>query len=265
MKNFVPFDEKLVKPKEPPWITKNIKAFYNKYKRKFKHFVRNGRQSDQKPQIDALKQEYTLLVEKSQEKYLSSLGNTLANPETGPKKYWTALKKLLKKGRSSIIPPILQNGVFITDTEKKCTVFNEYFQKQCTTVETDSTLPPNINRTTEALINRVSFSEEDILTHIQALNVNKAHCCDDISTRMLKICDMSVTKPLNIIFKNCITAGYFPKAWKMANLIPIHKKKCKNTAGNYRPVSLLPICGKIFEKVIFDKLYTHILLKQFDF
>ena len=227
MKNFVPFDDKLIRHKDPPWITKNIKTFYNKYKRKFKKFVRDGRQNDQKAQIDALKQEYTLLVEKSQENYLVSLGNTLANPETGPKKYWTALKKLLKKGKTSIIPPILQNGVFITDTEQKCTVFNDYFQKQCTTVETDSTIPLNMNRTTDATIDKVLFSEGDNLTHIQALDINKAHGYDDISTRMLKICDTSITKPLYIIFKNCITAGYFPKAWKMANLIPIHKKSAK--------------------------------------
>ena len=44
----------------------------------------------------------------------------------------------------------------------------------------------------------------------------------------------------------------------MANVIPLHKKNSKNIVSNYRPVSLLPICGKIFEKIIFDKLYTHI-------
>ena len=105
MKNFIPFDDKLIKPKDHPWITKNIKAFYNKYKRKFKKFVRNGSQIGQKTAIDALKQEYTTMVENSQEKYLKSLGETLANPETVPKKYWTALKKLLKKNKTSIIPP----------------------------------------------------------------------------------------------------------------------------------------------------------------
>ena len=258
MKNFIPYDDKLIKPKDPPWITKNIKSFYNKYKRKFKQFVRNGSQIGQKPSIDALKQEYTNMVEKSQEKYLKSLGDTLANPQTGPKKYWTALKKLLKKNKSSIIPPILQNDIFITDTEQKCNVFNEYFKDQCKTIETDSTLPPNVDKITESAINLVNFSENSILDHIRGLNINKAHGYDDISIRMLKICDKSITRPLYIIFKSCLNAGYFPKAWKKANVIPLHKKNNKNIVSNYRPVSLLPICGKIFEKIIFDKLYTHI-------
>ena len=49
----------------------------------------------------------------------------------------------------------------------------------------------------------------------------------------------------------------------MANVVPIHKKKDKNLIQNYRPVSLLPICGKIFEKLIFDNLYPYIFNNQF--
>ena len=76
--------------------------------------------------------------------------------------------------------------------------------------------------------------------------------------RMIKICDKSIIKPLMIIYRNCITNGYFPLAWKKANVIPIHKKDSKLEAKNYRPISLLPIFGKIFEKLIFDNLYEYI-------
>ena len=44
----------------------------------------------------------------------------------------------------------------------------------------------------------------------------------------------------------------------MANVTAVHKKKEKNIVSNYRPISLLPLCGKIFEKIIYDNLYTHI-------
>ena len=258
MKNFIPFDDRIVRPKEPPWITKNIKAFYNRYKKKFKTFTRNGSPANQKQQIDSMRQEYTILVDKSQEKYLKSLGDILANPQTGAKKYWSALKKLLKKNLASIIPPILHNNIFTTDIEEKCSIYNNYFKDQCKTIVTDSTVPSEITKVTNSILSSVTFTEQNILGHIRGLNVNKAHGCDEISTRMLKICDKSITKPLFIILKNCIDQGYFPNAWKMANVIPIHKKKDKNIVSNYRPVSLLPICGKIFEKVIFDSLYKHI-------
>lgn len=258
MKNFIPFDDRLIRPKDPPWITRNVKAFYNMYKRKYKAFIRNGSQVCQKASIDALRQEYSTIVEKSQEKYLKSLGETLANPQTGAKKYWSALKKLLKKNLTSVIPPILQDNIFVTDIEEKCNIFNNYFKEQCKTVVTDSTIPHNITRITNATLRNVHFTEENILEHIRGLNINKAHGCDDITSRMLKMCDKSVTKPLFIIYKNCIMQGYFPKAWKMANVTPIHKKNNKNVITNYRPVSLLPICGKILEKLIFDNLYKHI-------
>ena len=43
--------------------------------------------------------------------------------------------------------------------------------------------------------------------------------------RMLKLCDKSIYKPLNIIFKSCLTQHIFPSEWKKANVVPIHKKK----------------------------------------
>ena len=72
---------------------------------------------------------------------------------------------------------------------------------------------------------------------------------------ILKICDSVIAKPLIIQFKNCISQGIFPDNWKKSNICPIHKKVDKQIANNYRPVSLLPVCGKIFERLIFNSLY----------
>ena len=46
------------------------------------------------------------------------------------------------------------------------------------------------------------------------------------------------------------------KAWKFANVHPIHKKNSRQIKSNYRSISLLPICGKILEKIVFDELYN---------
>ena len=43
-----------------------------------------------------------------------------------------------------------------------------------------------------------------------------------------------------------------------ANIVPAHKKNSRQIMKNYRPISLLPICGKIFEKIIFDEIYEHL-------
>ena len=78
-----------------------------------------------------------------------------------------------------------------------------------------------------------------------------------LSIRMLQMGSDSISKHLSIIFRNCQKAGYFPTAWKKANVVPVHKKGNKQILNNYRPVSLLLICSKLFE-IIFDTISQHL-------
>ena len=57
---------------------------------------------------------------------------------------------------------------------------------------------------------------------------------------MIKICDMAIVTPLQIVFDTSTRTGIFPGKWKMSNVCPIHKKDSKNLKVNYRPISLLP-------------------------
>ncbi len=102
-------------------------------------------------------------------------------------------------------------------------------------------------------INRV-----EVLKLIRALDTNKSHGSDDVSIAMIKICDSSIVEPLYTIYEKCLETGVNPSIWKRANIIPVHKKNSKHCKKNYRPISLLPIFGKIFEKIIFDSVYTQL-------
>ena len=75
-----------------------------------------------------MRSEYNQLVNQQKENYLSNLGSKISDPRTGSKKYWTCLKTFLNKNKASLIPPILDNGVFITDIKEKCRLFNSYFK-----------------------------------------------------------------------------------------------------------------------------------------
>ena len=75
---------------------------------------------------------------------------------------------------------------------------------------------------------------------------------------MLLLCDNSVMLPLKIIFRNILFTSIYPDIWKLANVTPIFKKGDKQLIKNYRPISLLPICGKLFEKIIFNYLYSYL-------
>ena len=90
------------------------------------------------------------------------------------------------------------------------------------------------------------------------MDPNKAHGHDGISIRMLKLCASSISKPLFLLFKHSLENKCFPNEWKKANIVPIHKKGDKHLIQNYRPVSLLPICGKIVQKLIFNSLFQYL-------
>ena len=124
-------------------------------------------------------------------------------------------------------------------------------------------LPNNVsltlNKKTENAISNITFNCNDISTIIRSLYPNKVHGYAMISIRMLKIFDKSVCKPLKLLFKSCIKHGKFPNEWKMANAGPVHKKSNKQILKNYRPVFLLPICGKVFERLIYNSLFEYFI------
>ena len=80
---------------------------------------------------------------------------------------------------------------------------------------------------------------------------------------MLFLCDDTVILPLKIIIRNILLTSTYPDMWKLANVTPIFKKGDKQLIKNYRPISLLPICGKIFEKIIFNNLYNYLNANNF--
>ena len=129
-------------------------------------------------------------------------------------------------------------------------------------LKNNTMLPTNQLFMTQATLRYLDFNEGEILKIIRSLNINKAHGHDDISLRMIKICDESLLKPLLILFKNSLKLSYYPDIWKKSNIIPAHKKNDKQLLNNYRPISLLPIFGKIFEKIIFNRIYDFILKEE---
>ena len=73
---------------------------------------------------------------------------------------------------------------------------------------------------------------------------------------MIKIYVESITVSLKIIFEQSLKNSKFSELWKKANIVPVHKKEGNNLMKNYRPVSLLPIFSKIYERVIYNALFN---------
>ena len=129
-------------------------------------------------------------------------------------------------------------------------------------MKNDSDLSTSQHILTQSRLYSIDLIFEEISKIIRSLDVNKAHGHDDISVKMLKICDNSLVRPLSLLFEKSFNNYYFPELWKKSNIIPVHKKNDKRKFKNYCPISLLPIFNKVFEKTIFNKMYTFLQNKQ---
>ena len=173
---------------------------------------------------------------------------------TAPETYWKIISRFLNNKKISAIPPLLVNGEIISNFSQKASIFNKFFASQCTPLQNSSSLPTFYLRTDETL-SSLNVNDDDIFAIIKNLNPNKSHGWDNISIRMIKLCGKSIAYSLKLIFEASLQGGEIPDYWKKANAVPAHKKK--KLVKNYRPISLLPIYGKIFERVTFKDLFNY--------
>ena len=194
----------------------------------------------------------------SKAKYYERLAIKLNYPKTAPKTYWSILKTFVNGSKIPLIPPLLVNNEFVTDFLEKANLFNDFCREQCRPITNDSSLPNKPTIETVTRLSDINIDTDTIIKLIRSLDPNKAHGCDGISVRMFKLCATSISKPLHILFNNSVISECFPNEWKKANVIPVHKEGDKQIINNYRPVSLLPICSKIFEKIILNSLFEYL-------
>ncbi len=92
--------------------------------------------------------------------------------------------------------------------------------------------------------------------YLDKLETNKSTGPDALSPRLLKELKEYILKPLTDIYNLSLQQNKVPEDWKQANVTPIYEKGDKSEALNYRPISLTSVAGKIFEKIIRDKLVS---------
>ena len=93
-------------------------------------------------------------------------------------------------------------------------------------------------------------------TLVQKINISKSSGITQISSRLLRDSFQILSDKLTHLFNLSIATAVFPDQWKKALVIPIPKTGNLNKADNYRPISLLPLPGKILEKLVHTQLST---------
>lgn len=98
--------------------------------------------------------------------------------------------------------------------------------------------------------------KDDILKIIASLKNTNSTGYDDINTKILKLCSTSISEPLAHIINLSLYHGVFPDRLKLSIVKPLFKKGDKTDFNNYRPITLIPILSKVFEKAIHVRIYN---------
>ena len=259
LSNCIPHETITCDDNDSPWFNKNIKQLIQEKNNTYKSYILSVKNAQIFEKVKSLQNQLKCSIEGSKKKYYLRISKKLIDSATSAKTYSSILKALLNNKKIHCIPPLFHEGKYVTDFKKKSELFNSFFAKQCSIIQISSKLPLTLNKETNNSISSITFNRNDIATIIRSLDPNKAHDYDMTSIRMLKICDKSICKPFELIFQSCIKQGKFPNEWKMGNVVPVHKKSDKQILENYRPVSLLPICGKVFERLIYNSLFEYFI------
>ena len=88
---------------------------------------------------------------------------------------------------------------------------------------------------------------------------SKATGLDNISAKLLRECPDLIAESLTYIFNQSLLTGIFPDEWKSARVTPLYKNSGKrNDPTNYRPISVIPVVAKVFERVVYHQLYYYL-------
>ena len=148
-------------------------------------------------------------------------------------------------------------SIILTDDEYKANCLNAYFEEQSTLdLASEPMLPPSVDLThgdpnIRSSIQEITADPSTVFSILNSLNVNKATGSDGLSKTLLKHCASFLYCHISIIAQLSFNTGVFPKLWKSANIVPLHKKGDKNCKSNYRPIALLSNVSKVLERLVY--------------
>ena len=125
---------------DPPWISPHIKSAIKCKQKVYRKFCKRGRRDQDMSYIKRVRNETSKIILNAKEEYFHRLGRKLSDPNEGIKHYWSILNRLISKKKTMNIPPLLENGLFITNAQAKANLLKQFYAKQCCNIQTGSSI-----------------------------------------------------------------------------------------------------------------------------
>ena len=195
--------------------------------------------------------------------YTNSRYQNSFNEYTGDsRKTWQTINELtLRKSGKTAVTSLKVNGVSITNPTELSNQFNNHF----------ATIGPELSRnidspdgdvyqryitSTDQCFQLRPTSVNKVFSLLNKLNKSKAAGLGKISAKLTRECADLICIPICDIFNQSISLGIFPDDWKCARVTPLFKQGDRDDLNNYRPISVISVVAKVFERIVYDQLYA---------
>jgi len=176
---------------------------------------------------------------------------------SNPKEFFRYVNS--RKPLKGKIGPLLNpDGELQTGDYAIASVLNNFFTSVFTVEDCDGLPPAAIQYAGPAQLTDIVCTPEELSAKVTKLKANKSAGPDGYLPAVLKAVSEELIPHLVILFNRSLQVGVVPSDMKIANVTPIFKKGAKDVPGNYRPISLTSVVGKLLESVIADRVTEHL-------
>ena len=190
--------------------------------------------------------------------------NSFIQSEGNARRTWKTINNLMSRRQGDqIVKDVKVNDISICNSNEISNAFNEHFSTIGPRLDREMPLTPDeesiyLKNITENY-NKFCFrptTTSDVFTHLNKLSKTKATGLDNISARLIRECADIISGPLCDLFNKSLMSSIFPDDWKCARVTPLFKQCEPFDLNNYRPISVMFVVAKVFERIVYDQLYN---------
>ena len=182
---------------------------------------------------------------------------SITSRKLGSRDFWRIANSVLNKGKSAI-PPLLNGPEVLSSASDKAKLFAKIFSMNSNLDDSGISLPVFPSRTNFKLHN-IYLTPKMVKKVVMNLDLSKTSDPDCIPVVVVKSCEPEISYILAELFNKFLKDCCFPDCWKVSSVVPVFENVGeRSTAKNYRPVSLLSVVSKVFEKLVINKIVDHL-------